>query len=83
MKNIKINKSEIIEFCDYLRIPKDFRLKLAQKTFKKTEFYRKEYNSLFANMSTATATRDLRHGVNIDVLHKTGKNALTKYVFVI
>lgn len=45
------------------------------------EFTRKEYMNMFKNISSATATRDLKKGVDLGILIKKGDNRLTKYEF--
>lgn len=55
------------------------RLKIAARHFGKDEFSRKDYLSLFPNLSTATASRDLRHGAEEGCLSRKGERALTRY----
>ncbi len=43
------------------------------------EFGRKEYMKTFKNLSTATASRDLKKGVELGILTKTGDKNQTKY----
>jgi Fic family protein len=57
------------------------RLKIAARHFGKDDFSRKDYLSLFPKLSTATASRDLRHGVDEGALSKMGERALTRYRF--
>lgn len=45
------------------------------------EFTRKDYLKLFRDISTATATRDLKKGVDLGILKKKGDNRLTTYEF--
>ena len=45
-------------------------------------FTRKDYLNMFKNISTATATRDLRRGVEKGILIREGENRLTRYRFV-
>lgn len=42
-------------------------------------FTRKDYMDVFKNISTATATRDLRKGLEMSFFEKTGSDRLTKY----
>jgi Fic family protein len=58
------------------------RLDQARKHFVKKEFSRKDYRSLFKTISTATASRDLKQGVDGKILTKSGDKALTNYVFL-
>ncbi len=45
-----------------------------------TEFSRKEYMDIFKNISTSTASRDLKKGVEMGILKKTGEKNKTKYI---
>ncbi len=45
-------------------------------------FTRKEYMEMFKDISSATATRDLRHGVQKGILNKRGENRNTAYTFI-
>lgn len=45
------------------------------------EFSRKDYMQMFKDISSATATRDLRHGVEKGILIRKGDNRKTTYVF--
>lgn len=44
------------------------------------EFTRKDYLKMFKNISTATATRDLRKGVEMEYFGKIGDNRTTRYL---
>jgi len=57
------------------------RLNYFKEHFKKDEFARKDYLEMFKDISTATATRDLKKGVEEKFLEKIGDNRLTKYKF--
>ena len=46
------------------------------------EFTRKDYMNMFKNISSATATRDLRNGVAMGILKREGENRLAKYQFL-
>lgn len=52
----------------------DYFIQLGQK-----EFTRKEYMNIFKDMSPATASRDLKRGVELKLFKKTGTKRLTKY----
>ncbi len=58
------------------------RLKEARDHFKNNRFLRKDYMKLHKTLSTATASRDLRYGVEEKMLKKSGDKAMTTYVFV-
>jgi len=57
------------------------RLFLAQELFRVDSFTRQEYLRFFKNISTATASRDLKYGVDEGYLVKMGDKRLTKYKF--
>jgi len=57
------------------------RLQRAREHFAGQVFSRKDYLSLFPTLSTATASRDLREGVDQGLLVKSGDRALTRYRF--
>lgn len=46
----------------------------------KTEFSRKEYMDIFKDISSATASRDLKKGVEKKVFNKTGEKNKTRYI---
>lgn len=66
-------------------VPKPFtaeeRVDRAKGHFGGAEFSRKDYLGLFKSISTATASRDLKQGIEDGVLVKKGDKALTKYRF--
>ena len=45
-----------------------------------SEFTRKDFLKMFKDISTATATRDLRKGVEMGYFDKIGDNRITKYI---
>lgn len=45
----------------------------------KTEFSRKDYMNVFKEISSATASRDLKKGVDLDLFHKEGDKTKTVY----
>jgi Fic family protein len=59
----------------------DTRLAAAHRAFGSKEFSRKEYMGELKTLSTATASRDLREGVERRVLAKRGTKSLTRYRF--
>jgi Fic family protein len=77
---IKISLSELIDdqrksFSD------EERLQYFKEQTNLNEFTRKDYLRVFKDISTATATRDLRKGVDLGILKKKGENRLAKYEF--
>ena len=59
------------------------RLDRAQFYFKSRVFSRLEYLGVFKQISTATASRDLRSGVEKRRLQASGQGNLTRYLFVV
>lgn len=57
------------------------RLILAKDLFNVDSFTRQEYLRFFKKISTATASRDLKYGVDEGYLEKAGDKRLTKYKF--
>jgi Fic family protein len=47
----------------------------------KTEFSRKDYMNVFKEISSATASRDLKKGVDLGLFHKEGDKTKTVYRF--
>jgi Fic family protein len=57
------------------------RREVARHAFGMVEFSRKDYLAHFAGLSTATASRDLREGVDRKILVRVGEKALARYRF--
>ncbi|MBV1915063.1 MAG: Fic family protein [Pseudomonadales bacterium] len=57
------------------------RLNLAKKHFDKISFSRKNYLLLHKTISSATASRDLKLGVDSNILLKAGEKSRTEYNF--
>lgn len=60
----------------------DTRLNYAKSKFKSIWFSRKDYIQVHKNISTATASRDLIHGVESMILEKVGDKNKTQYRFI-
>jgi Fic family protein len=74
----------LADFLDAIRpatATTESRLDRAKSQFDDIEFSRKDYMKLCKNISTATASRDLKAGVNSGILEKKGQQALTNYRF--
>lgn len=48
----------------------------------RNEFTRKDYMDIFKDISSATASRDLKKGVQMNVFEKTGEKNKTKYKII-
>lgn len=58
------------------------RLDLAKQHFKNQTFSRKQYLDFFKTISTATASRDLKFGIENKTLSKEGDKAVTVYAYI-
>jgi Fic family protein len=58
------------------------RLQIAAQSIGTTPFSRKDYLSVFKTISTATASRDLQHGVKNGLLKKSGDKRVARYRFL-
>ncbi len=58
------------------------RIALASTHFKKKLFTRKDYLRHFKNISTATASRDLKQAVDKEIIRKKGENNQAEYRFL-
>lgn len=72
---------EVLEGLKPGRVTARDRLQLAKEKFQKKWFSRKEYMAFFQRLSSATASRDLRDGLNEKTLESQGEKALTVYRF--
>lgn len=57
------------------------RLDIARSHFSNQSFSRKQYLDYFNTISTATASRDLKQGVDQKILTKTGEKSVTVYEY--
>lgn len=57
------------------------RLDLAEKHFEERQFSRKQYLDFFKTISTATASRDLKFGIEKNILSKEGDKSVTVYTY--
>lgn len=57
------------------------RLAIAREQFRDQSFSRKDYLAVFKTISTATASRDLAHGVKQALLARVGEKSLAIYKF--
>ena len=73
--------AELIDQSGPVSLDAPSRLELAQSTFGRQSFTRKDYLSLFKTISTATASRDLQLGVQTGLLKKSGDKRTTTYAF--
>lgn len=70
--------SELLQIQNRILTQKE-RVKYFKTTFKGEEFTRKDYQMIFKNISSATASRDLKYAVNNQIFSKFGQQSNTKY----
>jgi len=75
-----INESlkQLLKLQNRLNTSED-RIDYFLDTFREEYFSRKDYMNIFKDISSATASRDLKHGVNQKLLIKIGDKRKTKY----
>lgn len=77
-------QQSLADFVDSIRpavATTESRLDRAKSQFGNKEFSRKDYLKICKNISTATASRDLKAGVSSGLLTRKGQKALTNYRF--
>lgn len=79
-----IYKSLSRHYSEFKPEPEDteHRINKAREHFKNKKFTRKDYIFLFKNISTATASRDLKHCVASNLVEKIGDKRTTVYKFI-
>ncbi|WP_273446852.1 Fic family protein [Neolewinella agarilytica] len=82
LESIKLALSEQLD--NALSIPHDVdgRLLAFKEQVKNKPFSRKEYLSYHKTIAPATATRDLKTGVDRSLLKRSGKSSATRYQFI-
>lgn len=80
--SLSMIRQALEDYLDALK-PKPFfandRLEIAKEHFGRKQFSRKDYLNHFKTISTATASRDLKLGVDNGLLMKSGERANTVY----
>ena len=74
---IDISISELLQYNNRTLTEKD-RLDYFI-SLNKTDFSRKNYMDIFKDISSATASRDLKKGIQIDLFEKFGERNKTRY----
>ena len=80
LKVIEDSLDELLEYDNKTMTDVD-RLKYFI-SLEKDEFSRKDYMKVFKNISSSTASRDLRKGVKLNMLKKTGSKNKTTYKII-
>lgn len=77
---LKLIEDSLIELLDYNnKVLTDTDRIEYFISLKKGEFTRKDYMNVFKDISSATASRDIKKGVDMMLFEKTGDKRLTKY----
>jgi Fic family protein len=78
---LKLIEDSLIELLDYNnKILTDMERIEYFISLKKGEFSRKDYMNVFKDISSATASRDIKKGVDMMRFEKSGDKRLTKYL---
>ncbi|MEN6361053.1 MAG: Fic family protein, partial [Bacteroidales bacterium] len=78
---LKLIEDSLIELLDYNnKVLTDIERIEYFISLNKGEFTRKDYMNVFKDISSATASRDIKKGVDIMLFEKTGDKRLTKYL---
>jgi len=80
---VQIDKSlrQLIEETRGVTLTAENRLEIARAAFGEKRFSRKDYQNLLKTISTATASRDLRQGIELDWLKRSGDKRTAVYCF--
>ncbi len=81
LRIIKLSLEEISSEIIGITHTSNDRLEKAQQHFKVESFSRKNYMELFKNISSATASRDLKDATDKKLLKQSGNHNQTKYYF--
>ncbi|TVQ42225.1 MAG: Fic family protein [Saprospirales bacterium] len=81
LEMIKISLGQLVEE-KRRSLTDEQRLQYFKEQSQLPEFTRKDYLRVFRDISTATATRDLKKGVEMGKLIRIGDNRLAKYQFI-
>lgn len=57
------------------------RIEIFRQKIGNSQFSRADYIRYFKNISTATASRDLKQAVELQILEKSGEGRMTQYVY--
>jgi len=82
--SLSIIHQSLADYLDALKpepLTVESRLDLAAQHFEDSSFSRKDYMALLKNISSATASRDLKTGLDEGLLTKNGAKAQTRYRF--
>ena len=81
LAQIEKSLGQLIEETRGVTLTAEKRLEIARAAFCEKTFSRKDYQNLLKTISTATASRDLRQGVELGVLNRSGDKRTAVYFF--
>lgn len=73
---------EVIDTTTHVPSDTKSRLRAYKEVQLDKQFQRRDYSLFYKNITSTTATRDLRKGVELGLLKKTGDNRTTTYSFI-
>ena len=81
LAQIEKSLKQLIEETRGVTLTAENRLEVARTAFGEKTFSRKDYQNLLKTISTATASRDLRQGVELGLLKRSGEKRTAVYFF--
>jgi len=81
LQNINVSLEELLT-NQYINLTSKDRIAIFKEIIKKSSFNRQDYMRQFKDISTATASRDLKSAVKAGILKKTGDKRTTLYKFI-
>jgi len=81
LKPILAELEPLISKKDRRQLTSEERIKQSANHFRERPFSRKDYLNQFDELSSATASRDLKRGVDFGFRQKQDDKATTKYLF--
>jgi Fic family protein len=81
LAQIEKSLKQLIEETRGVTLTAENRLEVARTAFGEKIFSRKDYQNLLKTISTATASRDLRQGVELGLLKRSGEKRTAVYFF--
>lgn len=79
---IHTSLKDVIDTATYVPTDAASRLKAYRESLTDKNFQRKDYSFFFKNITSTTASRDLRKGVDDGILNRTGDKRTTTYNFI-
>jgi hypothetical protein len=83
LAQIEKSLKQLIEETRGVTLTAENRLEVARTAFGEKTFSRKDYQNLLKTISTATASRDLRQGVELGLLKRSGEKRTAVYFYFV